>query len=86
MILCNRIWLEKSLKIRHLELGLQVTSEAFEESKNNSKFLKNFKQLSNCCVNAKKKAPWWSLFRVVNGLNSITKHFLFEFASLLRFQ
>ena len=55
MILCKRIWLEKSLKIRHLELGLQVTSEAFDESKNNSKFLKNFKQLSNCCVNAKKR-------------------------------
>jgi hypothetical protein len=33
--------LEKSLKIRYLGLGLQVTSEAFDESKNNSKFLKN---------------------------------------------
>ena len=55
MILCNRIWLEKSLKIRHLELGLQVTSEAFDESKNNSKILKNFQRLSNCGVNAKKR-------------------------------
>jgi hypothetical protein len=43
------------LKIRHLELGLQVTSEAFDESKNNSKFFKKFKQRSNCCLNAKKR-------------------------------
>ena len=47
--------MEKSLKIRHLELGLQVTSEAFDESKIFSKFLKKFKRLSNCCLNAKKR-------------------------------
>ena len=41
MILCKRIWLEKSLKIRHLELGLQVTSEAFDESKKIQNFSKN---------------------------------------------
>jgi hypothetical protein len=49
------MWLEKSLKIRHLELGLQVTSEAFDESKNNSNFHKKFQGHRNCGVNAKKR-------------------------------
>jgi hypothetical protein len=43
------------LKIRHLELGLQVTSETFGESKNNSIFCKKFQGQSACCANAKKR-------------------------------
>jgi len=43
------------LKIRHLELGLQVTSEAFDESKINVIFFKKIKRYIDCCLNAKKR-------------------------------
>jgi len=55
----------------------------------NQKIIQNFSKNLNglaIVVRMRKKGSIWSLFRIGSRLNSIPKHFLFEFASLLRFQ
>ena len=52
---------KKSLKIRHLEVCLQVTSEAFDTLKKYHIFFKNFSSHLDCAIRMK-KGSWWEPF------------------------